>query len=93
MAPKNKHFNLSSKSFEIPHKKKINKQEEADSDASSLGFANLGGVYLVMFVGSCFGSVYGLVNCVVSIYLSARENKVNRLNGWRSKNSCPPLCD
>lgn len=51
-------------------------QEVADSDASSLGFANLGGVYLVMFVGSCFGSVYGLINCLVSIYLSARENKV-----------------
>ncbi|KRK05426.1 uncharacterized protein Dyak_GE27873 [Drosophila yakuba] len=30
-----------------------------------------------MFVGSCFGCIYGLVNCVVSVYLSARENKVS----------------
>ncbi|XP_023035438.1 glutamate receptor ionotropic, kainate 2 isoform X3 [Drosophila willistoni] len=51
--------------------------EVPDSDASSLGFANLGGVYLVMFVGSCFASVYGLINCVLSTYWSARENKVN----------------
>ncbi|XP_017856487.1 PREDICTED: glutamate receptor ionotropic, kainate 2 isoform X3 [Drosophila arizonae] len=51
--------------------------EEVDSDASSLGFANLGGVYLVMFVGSCFASIYGLINCVLSSYWTARENKVN----------------
>ncbi|XP_034487556.1 glutamate receptor ionotropic, kainate 2 isoform X2 [Drosophila innubila] len=51
--------------------------EEPDSDASSLGFANLGGVYLVMFVGSCFASVYGLINCLISILWTARENKVN----------------
>lgn len=53
-------------------------QEEADSDASSLGFANLGGVYLVMFVGSCFASVYGLINCLISIFWTARENKVTK---------------
>ncbi|XP_032596032.1 glutamate receptor ionotropic, kainate 2 isoform X1 [Drosophila grimshawi] len=51
--------------------------EVADSDASSLGFANLGGVYLVLFVGSCFGSFYGLINCVLSVCWTARENKVS----------------
>jgi len=64
--------------FSLPHILRKPFQEAPDSDASSLGFANLGGVYLVMFVGSCFGSVYGLVNVVVSVFLSARENKVTR---------------
>ncbi|XP_030369659.1 glutamate receptor ionotropic, kainate 2 isoform X2 [Scaptodrosophila lebanonensis] len=51
--------------------------EEKDSDASSLGFANLGGVFLVLIVGSCFASVYGLINCLLSIYAVARSNKVD----------------
>jgi len=36
-----------------------------------------------MFVGSCFGSIYGLVNCVVSVYLRARENKVTRMETYK----------
>lgn len=31
---------------------------------------------MVMFVGSCFASLYGLINCLLSVYWTARENKV-----------------
>ncbi|XP_017466908.1 PREDICTED: glutamate receptor ionotropic, kainate 2 isoform X2 [Rhagoletis zephyria] len=52
-------------------------QEGENDGAEELGIANLGGVYFVLFVGSIFASIYGLLEWICYVYGTARRNKVS----------------
>ncbi|XP_037948866.1 glutamate receptor ionotropic, kainate 2-like isoform X1 [Teleopsis dalmanni] len=52
-------------------------QGKSSEGAKGLGFPNLGGVYLVLVVGSALASVYGILEWLWSVYSTARSNKVS----------------
>lgn len=48
-----------------------------DDGAEELGIANVGGVFVVVILGCCFSSLYGIFEIIVESYKNARKHKVS----------------
>lgn len=54
------------------------KDTSSEGGAVALELSNLGGVYLVLIVGSCFGVLVALLEMVLGVKERSDENKVDR---------------
>lgn len=68
-----------------------NKDDKKDSKASSLGVANVGGIFVVLMVGLCLAIITAIIEFVWNSRKNARHDRVNSIMIEKSRKTFTPV--